>query len=654
MVSARDSLSKSTRRRSVFFGPAVIGFLAPLAAALAADETKPGADLLPETVVTATRTETPSRQIGSSLSVITGTELERRQTRFVSDALRTVPGVSVNRTSSFGSFTDVRIRGAESNQTLVLIDGVEVNDPALGSLFDFGNLLTTDVERIEVLRGPQSVLYGSDAIGGVVNVITKRGERGPTVSGSAEYGSFNSLQSNAAISGGGKMYNFALAGSHYRTDGISAADEDAGNEENDPYRNNTVIGTASFRPFDFLELNLAGRYQRTKLKTDAFIFSAVDDSSFNNGRERFGRAEAKVTLLDNRWTHSLSGSLFNNKLESGGGSFGPGSTEGDRENLRYQTDFKFSTPDIADATHEISFGAERDKEKVLTINSFSTVDRKIKSKSYYTLYQMGLWDRLFLTAGGRFDENDFFDDTTTYRATAAFLFPKTGTKLHSSGGKAVKNPTVFELFGFTSTFSGNPNLKPERSHGFDVGIEQKLFGDRVVADATFFYNRISDLIIGFGNTAENLSGRSTIKGVELSGRAQVVDGLDVIGSYTWMTTSDPTGTQLVRRPRHLASLAVNYGFLEKKRANVNLSLTFNGSQQDVAFGPTRRVTLAEYVLLNIAASYRVNDHLEIYARGENLLDQNYQEVFTFGAPGIAGYGGLRLRFEPLKLLKGET
>lgn len=636
------------RFRNVLSAAALLA-LVP-ATGIAHERTTSGATLLPETVVTATRTETPSRQIGSAITVVTGEELQLRQIRFVSDGLRQVPGLAVNRTSGFGSSTDVRIRGAEANQTLVLLDGVKVNDPALSSQFNFGNLLTSDIDRIEVLRGPQSVLYGSDAIGGVVNIITKRGATEPRIRASAEYGSFNTFETGSTISGGGKLYDFSLGGAYLRSDGISSASEANGNTEEDGNRNKTVQGRLGLKPTDVVELNFNGRWQRAKVDNDAFTTIAEDDGSFTNTTEQFGRAEAKFFLFDKSWEHIFAGALFDNKLESGGGAFGSSSTNGDRRMLQYQTNLSLNTPDLLDAAHTFSLGVDDEREHVETASAFSSIDRTLNSTSLYGLYQIGLWDRLFLTGGGRHDDNDFFADATTFRLTGALLFPETGSKLHASGGTAVKNPTVFELFGFTSTFTGNPNLTPETSEGFDIGIEQSFLRGKVVGDITFFHNRIDDLIIGFGNTAFNQQGATRIKGLEISGQAEVLDGLNLGASYTWMSHHDANGDQLVRRPKHAAGVTVNYAFLEKKRANVNLSLTYNGQQQDVAFGPTRRVPLDDYILLNIAGSYRINDYVELYARGENLLDQEYEEVFSFGTPGIAGYGGLRVSFEPLKAI----
>jgi vitamin B12 transporter len=612
------------------------------------DKKKNSGGLLPETVVTATRMTTPSRTVGSAITVISREDLERRQIRFVSDALRRVPGVSVNRSGGFGSFTGLRLRGAEANQTLVLIDGVEANDPALGSRYDFGELLVSDIERIEILRGPQSALYGSDAVGGVVNIITRRGKGGLAIRASVEGGAFETVQSKASISGGGKRYDLTLSGAYFSTGGISAASEERGNTENDSFRNGTVGATASIRPLDNLDISLTGRWQKGKLDTDGFGTAAVDDSSFTRSVERFGRADVKLTLFDGKWAHKIAGELFENDLENEGGAFGASSSNGLRRKFQYQTDLTLEAPKFLESTHALTFGVDSEREEVLTKNAFSTVDRALDTVSIYGNYQIGLWDRLFLSGGGRFDSNDIFEDAATFRTTAALQFPETGTKLHGSVGSGVKNPTVFELFGFTSTFSGNPNLKPEESLGFDVGVEQTLLDGRITGDVTFFYNRIDDLILGFGNTAVNQDGSSHIKGIEFSGKAKIVSGLSLDASYTWMIAEDANDKLLVRRPRHMASLNLHYEFLEKQRARIDIGLRYNGDQRDIDFSTFDPVTLDDHVLLDIAAAYRASDTVEFFLRGENLLDQEYEEVFSFGTPGIGVFAGMRVKFGPTK------
>lgn len=270
---------------------------------------------------------------------------------------------------------------------------------------------------------------------------------------------------------------------------------------------------------------------------------------------------------------------------------------------------------------------------------------------------MGLWDRLFLTGGARFDQNNKFDNFTSPRVTAAFLVPETDTRLHGTWGKGVQNPTLTELYGFFDDFLGNPNLKPENSTGWDAGVEQSFLDKKLVLGATYFNNRIRDFITSEyvpalgASTPINLSGTSKIQGVELSATANIYDGLTLKASYTYTDGEDPDGDELVRRPPNMASATLNYAFLEDdagtKRANVNLSADYNGDQKDFVFiSPTferTTRTLDAYWLVNLALSYEFLPGLAVVGRVENMLDEDYHEVYGYESPGVAGYGGLRGR-----------
>ena len=266
-----------------------------------------GVQQLPETVVSASRIPVLSESVGSAVTVITGEELERRQVRLVSDVLRDVPGLAVSRSGGAGTFTQVRIRGAEANQTLVLIDGVEINNPAGGSEFDFANLLASDIERIEVLRGPQSALYGSDAIGGVINIITKSAPgNGVEAQASGEYGSFGTSQvAGSAKVGFADVVSAALSVARYDTDGISAADEDNGNDENDGYENTTLNAKLTVKPADFIQFDFAGRRVNSEAEFDGFVggIGATDADNRTESEQTYGKAEVKLTLFDGIWEH---------------------------------------------------------------------------------------------------------------------------------------------------------------------------------------------------------------------------------------------------------------------------------------------------------------------------------------------------------------
>ncbi|MBI3303454.1 MAG: TonB-dependent receptor [Deltaproteobacteria bacterium] len=610
--------------------------------------TAPEAVQLDPVVVTATRTETPLSQVGSAVTVITAEELEQQQIRIVSDVLREVPGLAVNRAGAVGQFTQLRIRGSEGNHTLVLIDGIEVNDPSAGSEFDLSQLLATDIERIEILRGPQSVLYGSDAIGGVVHIITKRGRGRPTFTGSLEGGSFGTGQVQAGVSGGGEQYHYSASGTVFHTDGISVASERRGNRELDSDAHGTLFGKAGVSLMQPLELDFVGRYTRFRAEGDGFEGGrgAVDASTYATGEQFFGRAQAKLRLFAGRWEHILGVGYTQHTRNFFTNDEHTSHFFGSKRKFDYQTNVSLATPALADARHTVTFAVDSEVETAVSTSAFADFDRDIETHGFAGQYQLSPFERLFLSAGVRYDRNNLFKDATTYRATLAYLLKESGTKFKASYGTGVKNPTLFELFGFTPTFRGNPNLKPEKGEGWDIGMVQTLFGGRLALEATYFDQRIDNLIVGSGRTSRNLAGESRAYGVEVAAMLNLISGLDLHSTYTFTHTRDPDGNKLVRRPQHTGSVNVNYRFLED-RANVNLGIIYNGRQSDVAFDADFNRSIVRpgaYTLVNLAASYQLTPNVQLVGRIENLFDEHYEEVFTFGTPGRAAYGGVRVRF----------
>lgn len=632
---------------AAFIGAAILPAAAGARDGHAASDASPPI-LLEPLSITANRVPTPARAVGSALSVISGKELEDRQIRLVSDALREVPGLAVNRAGPVGGLTQLRIRGSEGNQVLVLIDGIEVNDPSGDSEFDFAHLLAFDVDRIEILRGPQSALYGSDAIGGVVNIVTRDGEGTPVFSGVVEGGSFKTLGASASVSGGGEKYRFLASGSGFRTKGVSNAAEWRGNDEKDGYRNGTGFAKLGFSPTGYLDVDLAGRYTEFTTETDDFVggAGAIDGDGETKGRQFFGRAQAKLKLLDGRWEHVVGVGYTDHHRDYFSGGAVISSYEGDKTKLDYQTNIFLATPEFLEASHVVTLALEREEEGVVSASAFSDLDRSITNTGYVGQYQLGLLDRLFLTGSVRFDRNDLFDDATTYRLTGAYTVDGTGTKIRASYGTGVKNPTMFELYGYTQDYQGNPGLEPERASGWDLGVEQPFWGGRAVLDATYFDQRITDLIQGSGNTSVNLPGVSRIRGAEVGLSVSPAEDLLLRASYTFTDSEDATGAELVHRPRNMASLNVNYTFLDDK-AQANLGIVYNGPQKDWAwddFYNRYDIELAPYTLVNLAASYQVTETAQIYGRIDNLLDKQYEEVWSYGSAGRAAYAGLRVSF----------
>lgn len=642
--------------RMSFGGERAVAIAAPLtllfclstlsAAPAQAQEAAAEATQLDPLVVTATRSERPLSSVGSSLTLITAEDLENRETNYVADILREVPGVSVNRSGGPGALTEVRLRGTETNQTLVLIDGIEVNDPAGASFFNFAHLLAADVERIEILRGPQSVLYGSEAVGGVINIITKSGGDRPNGAVSLEGGSFRTGQANASLGAGGERYNAFISGTHMRSNGISQAKSPGGSLKPDGYENSTVFTKLAARPVENLELDFVARYTRYDQDIDDFTTRAVEADLQTKGEQRYGRAQARLDLFDGHWQQRFGATLTRMKARDYNSGNRTNTATGGKTKFDYQSDVLFDTPELANASHLVTLGLEQERESVELNSAFADLDRSFRTRSVFGQYQIDLLERVSLTAGLRHDANQRFEDTQTYRFTAAYNHIETGTRLRASYGTAVKNPTVTELYGFDQSYQGNPDLKPESSRGWDIGIEQDLFRDRLTLGATWFQQNIEDLITGAGRTSVNLDGRSRSRGVELTADLDLSSGFSIQGSYTFNDTRDPNGDRLTKRPRHSGSVNLNYRFLED-RANVNLGVLYNGNQHDLAFDQnfnTSVVSLRSYTLVNLAGSYRITDNLEIFGRVENALNENYEESYTYNTPGRAAYAGLRLHF----------
>lgn len=617
--------------------------------------------VIPETVVTATRYPVAVETLGSSVTVVTREQLQQQQTRFVADVLRDVPGVAVNRAGTFGNPTEVRIRGAEGNQTLVILDGVKMNDPAAGGGFDFSTLLASDIERIEVLRGPQGTLYGSNTIGGVINIITKQGEAGLRGSARVEGGSFGTFDGEAGISGGTDVLNGALGLSGLRTDGINIS---RFGDEEDGYSNLTLNGRGGFHPLENLEIQTSFRYADSNTQFDAFgtetlpgtnIIIPNDDDQETNLTNLSGRVQGQLTLFEGKWNHIVGFSglkTTNDFLEDGANTF---FFDGNKTIIDYQSSVFLEAPSIAGSTHDLTFLIEHQNEDGENVQGALPA---IETTGFVGEYRLSLWDRLFVTGGARYDDNDRFANFTSPRVTGAYLHRETGTRLHGSWGKGIQNPTLTELFGVFDTFIGNPDLKPENSIGWDVGIEQSFLGGRVVGDISYFNNRVQDFISfefvpALGRSRpSNLSGTTEVQGVEVSLTATLRDNLAFTGTYTYTDGEDPDGAQLVRRPKHIASATLNYAFLANprggKRANLNLAIRYNGKQQDDIFlAPSferQRATLDSYTLVNLAGSYQLAEGIAAIARIENLLDEQYEEAFGFRSPGIGVFGGLRASY----------
>lgn len=602
---------------------------------------------------------------GTAATVVTGQQLRDQQIRTPVEALRGLPGVAVGRTGGFGGFTQVRIRGAEGNQTLVLVDGAEINNPADGE-FDFSNLVgSEEIERIEVLRGPQSGLYGSGAIGGVVNIVTKSGKGPLSLTTRAEAGSFGTREAAAALSGGNDHAWGLLGFQQRRTDGFNIARFGA---ERDGSQTSSSIIKGGFRPLENLTIEALLRHTGKRGQRDeenffvpGVLIEQIDARSRFSSNLWVGALEAKLSLLGGAWVQSFRSerrSITNDDL-SVNPAFAP--FEGferyrsNGELWRYTSTFRLDRPGVPQVRHYLTGLAETRHEGFIQ-HTYDGIDHERRLNSFAGELKGEYWNSLFLTGSIRRDDSDVFGDFTTWRTSASLKVPGTPVRLHASAGTGVKFPTLFEQFGRVPFFfSPNPNLRPETAMGWDAGAELTLLGGRIVLDATWFETDLKDKIRGAngGTTVVNLPGTSTREGLELSGRLMPMAGLSIGASYTWLEAREPTGLVEVRRPRSSGRADVTYGF-DRHRAKIGFAVLYNGSLIDEALRAAdpfvfpltpERVVLKDYWILSAMASYKLTPTLEIYGRAENLLDQRYQEVYGFETPGLAVYGGVRVTLQ---------
>ncbi|MEM8792497.1 MAG: TonB-dependent receptor [Pseudomonadota bacterium] len=614
--------------------------------------------VMDEILVTGGLRPISTSETGRAFTVITGEQLEERGTRYVADALRQVPGLAVSRTGSFGGFTQVRVRGAEANQVLVLIDGVEVSPAATGEL-DFGSLIVADIERIEVIRGPQSALFGSNASAGVIQIITRRGARNDlSFGGTFEGGSDATALASGHVSGGGETWDGALSLSFRRTDGFNVAtgtDDREGEEDGD--RNITFNAKGNLDITEDLAVGGTFRLvdresdfddQLFPLVPDATTGLVVDSDSVNDARDLSLSVFGRYEMLDDALVHELRFEFADSVSDTEVDGITVFSSEGQRFTGSAQSSYAFG---LGPAENLFTAALEVEEE----INEASTGDQTRTLIGLIGDYQGTFYEDFALQAGIRYDINDEFENALTYSIGASYTHSPTGTRLHGSVGRGVVNPTFTEQFGFVpGSFIGNPDLEPEETFQWDIGVEQSLFDDRLILDATYFRGNVNEEIVGSFDqaallpTSVNAPGESPRQGVELQMTATPIDPLTLIASYTYTLAEEgSTDLQEVRRPRHMASFDALYRFLDD-RARLNFGVTYTGDQRDSDFTagtfPAPLTTLDDFILLSIQGSYQATDNVELFARVENATNADYQEVLNFETQGVAGFAGLRVQF----------
>jgi vitamin B12 transporter len=610
---------------------------------------------LPPLVAISTRVETPQEDVTTSVTVIDEKKIQSRQAETVLEMLREVPGVDVVQSGSRGNVTSVFIRGADSDQVLVLIDGVEVNSTTLGS-FDFAHLTTENIDRIEILRGAGGTLYGSQAIGGVINIITKRGEGPPELMLSAAGGNGWTHRQVVSLRGAEGKLGYSLSVAQLQTEGF--------HRFNDDYENLAASGRLDYRFTDDASLKGIFHFNNTSVglfNSNNFVSPNPGDPNAREAAKQYlGKLEWEQRIFKN-WDYRVSGSIFKEEIKDSDGPdscmfFGFPCDVRSRDSFRpkiiageFQTNYR------AQDWSTTTFGMEY---KLRQASTSGGIDRAIQNLAYYLQEQVQLFDRrLTLIPGIRLDDHQTFGTAWTPSFSTAYLFRETGTKLKAGYAKGFKVPTLNELFfppGFGCPAFGNPGLGPEKSWELNAGVEQEFLRDRVKVGATYFHREAKDLIEARpipGNSsgcfrAENV-GRARFDGVEWSLAAKLLSFLGLNAQYTYLDWDTADGT-LPRRPRHRGSVNLNY---HQDALEVNLIANIVGKRDDFDATTFTNVKQPGYARFDLAGSYLLPVHIpfvksaSLFGKIENLFNRSYAEVngfrarplnFLLGVQGVFG------------------
>ena len=594
----------------------------------------PGEAEVEQVVVSATRFDIPLDQSHASVSVISSEDLEQKQIERVTDALREVPGLSVVQTGTAGQLTSVFMRGLPSEDMQVLLDGIPINQGLSGAM-NFADFTTDNIDRIEVVRGPQSTLYGPRALAGVIQIFTKQGTGAPQGMVAGEGGSYDTFREWGESDGKIDGFDYSIAASRLDTENA---------RPNNNYRNTDAIANVGWSPNETLRIGSLFTYSVSDTGNPNTIFDPRPIDHFLTERWLIG-PHIDWSATD-WWQHKLIFDYdherqINNPNEDG--FVGPTRALFERTQVDYQNDLRpTSWLTLTSGFFYSCVNAGQERPFVLFGPTFISDDtEEIAGFAQATLTPV---ENLIFVAGGRFDHFNNFGGVWTYRVAGSYKIDKTDTTLHSSVATGFSPPSSQDKI-----FGNNPNLEPEKDFGWDIGIEQRLWERRVTLGLTYFHNDLSN-VIGFNGLFQTLNlGAAETQGLEAELRAQPIAGLVFTASYTYLDArktssadiSQPQGARLPRRPRNEVYVSASY--LLWKKLRMTLEAKFVNAREELNFGGPN-FDIEDYSFVNIAAEYDVNPHLSIFGRIDNLTNEHYSEVFGFPALGRAAYGGMKVRF----------
>ncbi len=607
--------------------------------------------LLKKIVVTATRTAVPEYELASSISIIDSSTIENSNSSTVLELLQSQYGLSVSHQGGRGSISQVYLRGGNPDFTLVQVDGIEMNMPNdINNTFDFTDLSVDNISRIEILRGAQSTLYGSNAISGVINIITKKGSGKPKLNLSLEGGSYNSYKGLALFSGSVRNFNYSLSLSREKTDGFSSADVRFGNKERDGSARYNINSRIGFTLNNNFNIDMFIHFTKAKSALDQFGGKFGDDPTYIYNLEQGAyKLRGKLLLLNGKWEQTVSVSLLKNLRRYNFNNTSARSRsfyDGRRVKFAWQNNFNLKN-------NLVSIGAETGVESANSdyfylgkysgaVPFISPFPKKtLRSTGVYLQDQIKLGGGFFASGGLRFDTHEYFASVLTFRIAPAYIIWQTGTKIKFTYGTGFKAPSLTNLFD--QSF-GNPNLNPERSRSWDAGIEQYFFNYKYMVGVTYFNNTFDNLF-GFSSNFKvfNIK-KARSEGVEFYMTFNPGDKFVISANYTYTISKDESGSKsisLLRRPENKASFTFNYNITGN--TNLNLQVNYSGISYDNDFSsfPAKRVVLKSHTIINAAASYNLLNNIKLYGRIVNLLNTDYEEVFGYGTARRSAYMGIK-------------
>jgi len=619
---------------------------------------------LPELIVVSpSLTPIEASKTGSSVTAMSGEDIRASGFSQLSDVLRTFPGIAVNQSGSRGSLTQLRVRGADANHLLVMIDGVPANALSDGG-YDFADIALDDIERLELLRGPQSGLYGANAQAGVLTIVTRsgRGLARPEFNARFEGGTQRTSDFAASARGAAGPVYAAVTASAATTNGFNIARDGA---ETDGAKRYTVTAKGGVEVTPYFNVEGFVRHARRKADNDPqdpnFLNTGLVEDAAGFGtsfEETLARVEGTLKLFGDRWIQSAKWTGTRQDTRGMENFLQASASLGGSETLTYRSTLLLDSMVAGGEKHRLTGFVENRREQ-FSFDSFFLFGPDLEAaRNGYTRTSTGVggeyvFDLLVtgttVSAAIRQDFNEPFQDELTWRYSLSQKVAPIGGRLHASVGRGVTNPSFIEQFGFiVSTFVPNANLVPESSVGWDAGWEQTFWNGRVVLDATYFNARLEQEIVpvslpSFRSSVANLAGTSTRQGIEATAKIRPADWLTLSGTYTYTDARDDKGVAEIRRPAHAASGSAIVSFLDN-RARATLNLVYNGKMPDTIFTfPSQTTTLNAYTLVGGIISYDTTPWSTVYLRAENVLNHRYEEVYSYRSPGAGVYAGLKVR-----------